>query len=127
MPDDGEDQILRGDAGYERPGHLHRERARLALQQALRREYVRDLGAADTEGEGAERAVGARVAVAAHDRPAGLRQPELGADDVNDAALTVPEAEQLHTELHAVLFELTHLPCGGIDGDGCAAEDLRGG
>ena len=126
LADDGEDQILGGNVAGERSFDRHRERARLALQQALRREHVRDLGAADAEGEGAERAVRTRVAVAADDGLAGLRQPELGADHVDDAALSVPQAEQLHAEGGAVLFQLTHLARRGIDRDRCSAEDLRG-
>jgi hypothetical protein len=64
-----------------------------------------DLGGADAEGEGAERAVGAGVAVAADDGLAGLRDAELGSDDVHDAA-QVLHAEQLDAEVGAVLLEL---------------------
>src|SRR5256886_3838989 len=48
--------------------------ARLALQQALRREHVADLGGADAEGQRPEGAVRAGVAVAAHDGLARLRE-----------------------------------------------------
>ena len=72
---------------------------RLALQQALGGEHVADLGRADAEGEGAESAVRARVAVAANDGLAGLRDAELRPDDVHDAALLVLQAEQLDAEL----------------------------
>src|SRR5690606_34984852 len=89
--DDLEDQILRGDAVAQPPVQGDRERLGLALQQALRREEVPDLGRADAEGEGAERAVGARVRVAADDRLAGLRRAELRADHVHDAALPAEE------------------------------------
>src|SRR2546430_17102352 len=86
--------------------------ARLALQQALRREHVADLGGADAEGQRPEGAVRAGVAVAAHDGLARLREAQLRANDVHDAALTVGEAEQLHTERGAVGLELAHLPPG---------------
>ena len=58
-----------------------------------------DLRRADAEGEGAERAVRARVAVAADDGLAGLRRAELRTDDVHDAALLVLQPEQLDAEL----------------------------
>ena len=72
LADDGEDQILRGDPGRQPALDVDREGLRFALQQALGGEHVADFGAADAEGEGAERSVGARVAVAAHDGHAGL-------------------------------------------------------
>ena len=56
----------------------------------------------DAEGEGAERAVGRGVAVAAHHR--GPRQGEalLGSDDVDDALARVEHVEDLDPELLAV-------------------------
>ena len=54
-----------------------------------------DLGRADAEGERAEGAVRAGVAVAADDRHARLRAAELRPDHVHDAAPRVAEAEQL--------------------------------
>src|SRR5690606_37813622 len=99
--DDLEDQVLRGHALAEPPVEIDRERLRLALQQALRREDVAHLGRADTERERAERAVRARMRVAADDRLAGLRRAELGTDHVHDAALTAEEAAQLDAELGA--------------------------
>ena len=93
------------------------EGLRLALQQALRREHVADFGAADAEGEGAERAVGARVAVAADDGHARLRRAELRADDVHDAAPRIAHAEQLDAEFGGVPLELPHLPGGGVQRD----------
>ena len=71
--------------GAQRALEAHLERLRLALQQALRREHVLDLARADAERERAERAVRRGVAVAAHDGHARLREPELGADHVDDA------------------------------------------
>ena len=57
----------------------------LRLQQRLRGQHVLDFARADAEGQGAERAVRRRVAVAADDRHARLRVAQLGADDVDDA------------------------------------------
>ena len=64
----------------------------LPLRQHLRREHVLDLARADAERERAERAVRRGVAVAADDRLPRLRQPELGADDVDDALAVGAEA-----------------------------------
>ena len=54
-------------------------------RQALRRQDVADLRRADAHRDGAERAVRGRVAVAAGDGHARLRQAELRADHVHDA------------------------------------------
>ena len=66
-----------------------RHGARPLLGQGLGGEHVLDLARADPEGEGAERAVGRGVAVAAHDRHARLGEALLGADDVDDALAAV--------------------------------------
>ena len=55
-----------------------------ALPEGLRGQDVLDLARADPEGQGPEGAMRAGVAVAADDRQAGERRPELGADDVDD-------------------------------------------
>jgi len=96
------------------------------MQQALRGEDVPDFGAADAEGEGAESAVRARVAVAADDRAAGLREAKLGSDDVHDAAQFVAHAEQLDAEFGAVLLELMDLPRRRLDRERCPTEHLLG-
>ena len=86
LADDGEDQVLGRDSGRQSALDIDGEGLGLALQQALRGEHVAHLGAADAEGEGAEGAVGARVAVAADDGHARPARAELGTDDVHDAA-----------------------------------------
>ena len=106
--------------------HVDREGLRPALQQALRRQHVADFRGADAEGEGAERAMRRGVAVAADDRLARLREPELGPDDVHDAAAAVLQVEQLDAELLRVDLELPHLLRRGIHRDGHAAEHLLG-
>ena len=123
--DDRERQVFGGDARTEAAGNVDRHRPRPALQQALRREHVPDLGGPDAEGERAERTVGARVAVAADDGASRLGNPELWTDDVHDAAAVVLHPEELNPELRAVERELTHLPCGRFDGDRHATGDLR--
>ena len=57
------------------------------LEQALGRQDVLDLARADAEGQRAKGAVRRRVAVPADHRVAGLRQPELGTDDMDDPLL----------------------------------------
>ena len=74
-------------------------------RQALRGQHVADLRGADAEGDGAERAVRGRVAVAARDRHARLRQPELRADDVDDALLVAIGRLKTDAEVAAVAFE----------------------
>ena len=73
------------------------------ITQALRREHVLDFGRADAEGERGERAVRARVRVAADDGHAGQRRALLGADDVHDALAAVAERE---VRLGAVLADV---------------------
>jgi hypothetical protein len=83
--------------------------ARILLQQTLRRQHVRDLAGADAEGQRAEGAVGAGVAVAADDGRAWLGDAQLGADDVDDPLPLRPQGVQLDPELLAVGLELADL------------------
>ena len=82
---------------------------RLALQQALRRQHVADLGGTDAEGQRAEGAVRGGVAVAADDGHARLRSAQFRADHVHDAAAVAAPAVQRDAELHAIGFQLLHL------------------
>ena len=75
-----------GQVALHRDGH----RLRPALGEGLGGEHVLDLAGADAEGQGAEGAVGRRVAVAADDRHARLGEALLGTDDVDDALLAWP-------------------------------------
>ena len=84
-------------------------RLRLALRQRLRREHVLDLGGADPERERAERAVRRGVRVAADDRHARLRQPELRADDVDDPLAPAAGRVERDAELLAVPRERVEL------------------
>ena len=61
-----------------------------------------DLARADAEGECAESAVSTRVAVAADDHGARLRQPLFRADDVDDALAMVAHAEFVEAEFGTV-------------------------
>jgi hypothetical protein len=70
--------------GARRPPDQHRS-WRFLLDQRLRGQHMLGLGRADAEGERPERAMRGGVAVAADDRRAGQGQPQLGADDMDDA------------------------------------------
>ncbi len=100
LADDGEDDVLGGDAlrqlAVDHGAHV----LRLRLDQRLGGEHVLDLGGADAVGQRAERAVGRGVAVAADQRDARQGEALLGTDDVDDALplvelVVVFEPEQL--------------------------------
>ena len=84
-PDDRQDHVLRVDAGRQAAVDVDAPHLQRIERQALRREHVAHLRGADAERDRAERAVRRRVAVAARDGHARLREPELRADDVDDA------------------------------------------
>jgi len=69
----------------ERALNVNGEGLRLLLHKALGRQHVADLAGTNAEGERAECAMRAGVAVAADNRHARLRDAQLGPDDVNDA------------------------------------------
>src|SRR6185437_8630051 len=100
--DDGENQVLRRYTGRELAADVDGQRAGLFLQQALRREHVTHLRRADAERKRAERAMGARVAVAADHGFAGLGEPKLRPDDVHDAAARVAQPQKLDAEGGAI-------------------------
>ena len=107
--DRSEHDVLRGDAVGQLAVEADAQRPRLALRQRLRREHVLDLGGADAERERAERAVRRRVRVAADDRHARLRQPELRADHVHDALAPAAGRVERDAELVAVPLERLEL------------------
>ena len=94
----GPQRAVHGDAA-----HLQRLHG-----QALRGEHVAHLRGADAERDRAERAVRRRVAVAARDRHAGLRQSQLRPDDMDDALVGVRDVVERDAELAAVLLERRH-------------------
>ncbi len=87
----------------------HLEAQRLALEQRLRRENHLHLARADAESERAERAVGGRVRVAAHDRHARLGQSQLRSDDVDDALAVRTQAVEGDAELARVARQSLYL------------------
>ena len=109
LADRAEDQVLGGHAEAELALVADAHRARLVLDQALRREHVLDLARADAERERAERAVRGGVRVAADDRHARLGDAQLGADHVHDPLAVGAERVDRHAELLAVALERLHL------------------
>src|SRR5439155_18929347 len=85
----------------------------------------------DAEGQRAERAMGAGVAVAADNRHAGLREALLRPDHMDDALLLAAEREQWDAEVAAVALKLVELRSGlhvrhGDDAVGAAWGRRRG-
>src|SRR5579875_1268553 len=70
------------------------------------------LAGADAEGEGAKGAVGAGVAVAAHNGHAWLRKAKLRPDHVNNALTATVNAVEGNAELLAVPLQSLHLGAG---------------
>ena len=110
--DDAEDDVLSGHSRRERAVDPDLHRLRFFLDEGLGGHDVLDLGSADTHREGAKRAVGGGVAVAANDDLTGLRVALLGPDDVDDALVDAKHIEQLDTEVFAVLAHVVQLLLG---------------
>ena len=93
-PDPGDqrqDDVLDGNGDGQRPGQGHAHALLLPLAEHLRRQHAFAFARPDAERDGAERAVGAGMTVAAHQGNAGQGEAELGADDVDDAVAPVAE------------------------------------
>ena len=125
LADDVENQILRRHAVGQLAVDADLERLGLRLEQGLRRENVLNFARADAERQRAERAVRRRVAVAADDRHAGLRQAQLGTDDVNDPLLGVVQIVELDAEFLAVVPQRVDLLLRNRVGDRQAAVGRR--
>ena len=123
--DQREDDVLGRDAGFEAPVDADLVGLRLALEQGLGREDHLDLARPDPERERPERPVGRGVGVAAHDRHARLGEPQLRADDVDDALVVAAEAVERDPELRAVRLELLDLG-GRLHGRGWEAAGVVG-
>ena len=109
LADDGEDDVLGGDARRKRAVDLDAHVLGLGLDQGLGREHMLDLGGADAVGERAERAVGRGVAVAADDCRARQREALLRPDDVDDALAPVELVVIFDPELAGVLGQFLDL------------------
>ena len=114
-PDPGdqrEDDVLAAHAGGEPAVHADLVGLGVALQECLRGEDHLDLARADPERERAERAMRARVRVAADDGHPRLGQAQLWPDDMDDALVWRADAMERDAELGAVALELIHLRRG---------------
>jgi hypothetical protein len=72
LRDHRQNDVLRGHAGLQGAREVDGHRLVGLERQRLGGQYVLDLAGTDTEGDGAERAVGGGVRVSADDRHAGL-------------------------------------------------------
>ena len=103
--DDGEDHVFAGDA--QRQVAVDRDAHVLGplLHQGLGRQHMLHFARADAESEAAESAMRCRMAVAAHQRDAGLGGALFRPDDMDDALALVHERNQRHVEIGAVLHQ----------------------
>ena len=107
--DDVEDDVFGRHAARPLAVDRDAEGLGLRLHEALCGKHVLDFARADAEGERAECAVRAGVAVAANNRHPRLRQSQLRADDVNDALLWRVNVEERNAELAAILAKRLNL------------------
>ena len=105
----GENQIF-GDHSLGRVAvEAHLTGFRLVLQQALGGEHVLDFRRADAKCQRPKGPVGRRMAIAADDGHARLREPQLGADDVHNPLVFAVQVLQGDPELAAVDAHLLDL------------------
>ena len=116
LADDGEDDVLGGDAGRQLAVDLHQHVLRLLLDQRLRREHMLDLRRADAVRQRAESAMRRGVAVAADDGHARQREALLRADDVDDALADVELVVIFDAEIARVLRQCAI--CAALSGSG---------
>ena len=105
LADDGEDDVLGGDAFGQRAVDAHQHVLGLGLDQRLGGEHMLDLARADAVRQRAEGAVRRGMAVAADDGGAGQREALLGPDHMHDALAAVALVIILDAEILGVLGE----------------------
>ena len=125
--DEVQDDVLGAHAGREPPVDADLVGQRIALEERLGREDHLHLARPDPERECAERAVRARVRIAADDGHARLGEPELRTDDVDDALARRADAVERDAELGAVRLELADLGGGHLVEDRQVARRRRDG
>ena len=116
--DDGQHDVLGGDARRQRALHPHLQVLHLLGHQALGGQHVLDLGGADAVGQRAECTVGGGVRVAADHGHARQGRALLRADHVDDALAHVVHLEFQDAEVLAVLVQGLHLQARDRIGDG---------
>ena len=109
LRDDGQNNILGGDALRQVALDVHGHGLERLQAQGLRGHDVLHFGGADADGHSAERAVGGGVRVAAHDGHARLGQTQHRSERVDHALVSVAERAQTHAEILAVLFQRAQL------------------
>jgi len=114
LPDDRQDNVLRGDALTELAGDLDPADLLFLHGDAASRQHVADLRGPDTERQRAERAVRRRVGVAADDRHTGLGEPLLRPDDVDDPLVAGVGVREVDAGPAEVLLELRHHGLGRL-------------
>ncbi len=102
LADDGEHDVLGGDALLKRAVHLDHEVLRLLLDQGLGCQHMLDLRGADAMRQRAEGAMRRRVAVAADDGRSRQREALLRPDDMDDALAAIGLVEILDAEIPGV-------------------------
>ena len=112
LADDGEDDVLGGDAVGQLAVDAHAHVLGLLLDQRLGGEHVLDLARADAVGQRAERAMGRGMAVAADDGGAGQGEALLGPDHMDDALAAVALVIILDAEVLGVLRQRGDLQRG---------------
>ena len=98
LADQMQNQVLGRDAGRALAVEGDAHALGLALHQRLRRQHVDHLGGADAEGDRAQAAMGAGVAVAAHQQRARQGDALFRSHDMDDALARLAEVEQLDAQ-----------------------------
>ena len=125
LGDEGQDEVLRGDAFRQLPVNRHRHGPGLDLRQGLGRQHVLDLAGADAKGQSTQGTMGRGVGVTTHNRHTRLGEPQLGANDVYHSLVRVTQRMQRHPELRSVLTQRLDLCPRDRVGDGL--ENVEGG
>ncbi|MPM81067.1 hypothetical protein SDC9_128119 [bioreactor metagenome] len=125
LADDGQHDVLGGDAGRDLAVDLNQHVLGLLGQQGLGGHHMFDLGGADAERDRTEGAVGGGVRVAADDGHARLGQAQLRADDVHHTLVEVTQGVDRQTELPGVGTDGVQLQPGDRVGD--RRENVVGG
>ena len=103
LADDGEDDVLGGDAVGQLAVDAHPHVLRLVLDQRLGGQHMLDLGRADAVRQRAEGAMRRGMAVAADDGRAGQGEALLGPDHMDDALALVALVVIFDAEIAGVL------------------------
>src|SRR5688572_12695041 len=106
-----EDDILCRNAMGQSAVHAHFVSLRFVLQETLRGKHMLHFRGADAKCQCAECTMRSGVTITTHNGHAGLGTPELGANDVNNAAVWTIHAMQNDSEFGGVDLHLFDL-CG---------------